>query len=375
MPKLNIIQIISSHHLTGAAAPTLALALGLQRLGHNVIFLCSSIKKNLVLNAKERGVNVQTTLSLERNANPIKILRDIYRLSGIIDENRIDIIHTHLSHDHWISGLSLFISKTKPKVIRTIHNRKATIKKTGSKILYSRCCNAITTISELHKLQILRNFRISDNKIKVIYGSVDTKHFNPSLSPFKIRKELSIPMDSPVIGLVSRFKQGRGHNLILKILPFLTKNYPDIKLILAGKGETLAEIKETVNTMKLNQNVIFAGYRKNDLNELYAAMDISLLLGEGNDGSCRAALEAMACGKPVVAFGFGAVNEIISDGVNGLIARDQDIEDLKNKLLILLKNNELRIKTGKEARLSAEKYFDNEIEAETYEKFYTNLLE
>lgn len=374
MPKLNIVQIISSYHLTGAATPTLALCSGLQGLGHNVIFLCNSLKKTLVLDAKDRGINVQTALSLERNANPLKILSDIRRLSGIIDENRIDIIHTHLSHDHWISGLSLFISKTKPEIVRTIHNQRATIKRIDSEILYSRGCNAITTISEFHKSQILKNFRISDKKIKVIYGSVDIKYFNPSISSLKIRKELSIPQDSPVIGLVSRFKPGRGHDLILKILPFLKEIYPDIKLILAGNGETLSEIKRTVENWKLNQNVIFVGYRKNDLPELYAAMDISVLLGEGNDGSCRAALEAMACGKPVVAFGFGAVNEIISDGVNGLIARNQDTEDLKNKLLILLKNTELRIKTGKEARLAAEKYFDNKIEAKTYENFYINLL-
>ncbi|OGL41288.1 MAG: hypothetical protein A3C43_11325 [Candidatus Schekmanbacteria bacterium RIFCSPHIGHO2_02_FULL_38_11] len=374
MQKLNIVQIISSYHLTGAATPTLALASGLQRLGHNIIFLCSSLKKNLVLDARNRGVNAQTSLSLERSANPLKILSDISRLSGIIDKNRIDIIHTHLSHDHWISMLSLFLSKTKPKIIRTIHNQKAAIKRADSRILYSGGCNAITTISEFHKSQILRNFRINDEKIKVIYGSVDTKYFNSSLSPLRIREELSIPQNSPVIGLVSRFKPGRGHDLILKVLPFLKESYPDIRLIFAGRGETLAETKRAVESRKLNQNVIFVGYRRNDLPELYAAMDILLLLGEGNDGSCRAALEAMACGKPVVAFGFGAINEIISDATNGMIARDQDIEDLKTKLLILLKDMELRIKTGKEARLTAEKYFDNEIEARAYEKLCIDLL-
>jgi len=82
----------------------------------------------------------------------------------------------------------------------------------------------------------------------------------------------------------------------------------------------------------------------------------------------------MASGKPVVAFGFGAINEIISDRVNGLIAINQDLQDLEAKLLTLLEDRNLREKMGREARITAEKFFNIEIEAKNYEEVYMKLL-
>ncbi|OGL45098.1 MAG: hypothetical protein A2149_03110 [Candidatus Schekmanbacteria bacterium RBG_16_38_11] len=374
MRKLNIIHVISSHHLTGAAAPALSLSLALKQLGHNVFFFCSPLKGNLASHARKLGVDVETSLFLQRGINLVKTLRDILRLSKEIDSRQIDILHCHLSNDQWIAKFSSSLSKGKPKIVRTVHNQKSMQKRRGYKILYEKICDAITTVSRFHKSMIIENFRINPDKVKVIPGSVDLRQFDPSLSSLKIRQEFSINQDFPVIGMVARFKPGRGHNLILEALPFIKTRYKDIKLVFAGKGETLPRIREMAKELGLIENVIFAGYRKDDLPCLYAAMDVSILLAEGNDGSCRAALEAMACGRPVVAFDFGAIREIITDGVNGLISANQNVEDLKNKLLILLGDKKLRENMGREARFAAEKYFDSESEARSYEKLYMGLL-
>ena len=374
MRKLNIIHVISSHHLTGAAAPALSLSLALKQLGHNVFFFCSPLTGNLASHAGKLGINAETSLFLQRGINLVKTMRDILKLSKEIDIRKIDIIHCHLSNDHWIAKFSSSLSKCKPKIVRTVHNQKSAQKRIGYKILYEKNCDAITTVSLFHKSIIVENLTIDPDKVKVIPGSVDTGRFNSSLSSVKIRQEFSISQASPVIGMVARFKPGRGHDLLLKVLPFIKARYKDVKLVFAGEGETLPVIRKMAGESGLGENVIFAGYRKDDLPCLYAAMDVSILLAEGNDGSCRAALEAMACGKPVAAFDFGSIREIITDGVSGLISANQDVEDLKSKLLILLGDKKLRESMGRKARLAVEKYFDSGSEARSYEKLYMDLL-
>jgi len=97
--------------------------------------------------------------------------------------------------------------------------------------------------------------------------------------------------------------------------------------------------------------VIFAGYRRGpELAAAYRTLDCKVILAEGNDGSCRALLEAMACGRPGIAWRFGAPAEAILEGQTGLLVEEGDVAGLATALVALLGAPERARALGASAR-------------------------
>jgi glycosyltransferase involved in cell wall biosynthesis len=116
--------------------------------------------------------------------------------------------------------------------------------------------------------------------------------------------------------------------------------------------------------------VIFAGYRTGaELAAAYRTLDCKVLLAEGNDGTCRALLEAMACGRAGVAYRFGAPAETVVDGRTGLLVADGDVPALAEALLHLLRDPARARALGAAARaLAVERYGEEEraLEVESF---------
>src|SRR5205085_12031342 len=150
-----------------------------------------------------------------------------------------------------------------------------------------------------------------------IGGVVDTARFGGDGGD-DIRKELGLG-PGPVVGSVARFAAGRGHDLLIRGFALVLRDFPDARLVLIGKGERRDAIERLVGDLGLVGHVVLAGYRDGDLPAVLDSLDVFVLLGAGSDESCRAALEAMAAGRAVVARPVGALPEAIVHGVTGLL--------------------------------------------------------
>src|SRR5207253_8462758 len=118
----------------------------------------------------------------------------------------------------------------------------------------------------------------------------------------------------------------------------LLAQVPTARLLLVGKGETRRSLERLVEDLGLTRTAIFAGYRDRDLPAVLAAADCFALMGAGSDESCRAALEAMAAGRPVVARRVGALPETVVDGETGILLERDEPEALGHALADLLAN-------------------------------------
>ena len=108
-------------------------------------------------------------------------------------------------------------------------------------------------------------------------------------------------------------------------------------MVIVGRGEEIPALRSLVVERGLERSVIFAGYRTGpELSAAYRTLDVKVLLAEGNDGTCRALLEAMACGRPGVAYRLGAPAETIVDGRTGLLVDEGDVGGLSAALWELL---------------------------------------
>jgi glycosyltransferase involved in cell wall biosynthesis len=203
---------------------------------------------------------------------------------------------------------------------------------------------------------------------------VDTTRFHSDVESRLARAEFGIKTTTPVIGMVARFQPRRRHDVLLKAFERILKRLPTARLLLVGRGEHQPVLERLVRESGLEKRVIFAGYRDHDLPQMVAAMDIAVLLASGTDGSCRAALEAMAVGRPVVGFPVGALPETIVEGITGHIVKEESIEALADCLGVLLSDQPRLRAMGEAARKRIEAEFTEAVRLERTEAFYRLLV-
>src|SRR5262249_14926576 len=149
----------------------------------------------------------------------------------------------------------------------------------------------------------------------------DLARFVPETDGRTIRDEFRLG-NAPIVVTVSRLAAHRGHEALLAGFKRLREHVPEARLLLVGKGETRRHLEPVVRAPGLAEVALFAGYRDHDLPNVLAAADCFALMGAGSDESCRAALEAMAAARPVVARRVGALPETIVDGDTGFLLDD-----------------------------------------------------
>jgi phosphatidylinositol alpha-1,6-mannosyltransferase len=167
-----------------------------------------------------------------------------------------------------------------------------------------------------------REVGLPADRVHWIPGVADLSRFGQAGDGAAIRDELKLGR-APVVVSVSRFAAHRGHEQLLAGFGELLRRMPEARLLLVGKGERRERLEQLVGDLGLGHRVVFTGYRDRDLPQVLAAADCFALMAAGSDESCRAALEAMAAGRPVVARAVGALPETVVDGQTGLLVDDE----------------------------------------------------
>ncbi len=214
---------------------------------------------------------------------------------------------------------------------------------------------------------------IPADRILWMPGTVDLDRFSPSADGTAIRSEFGLGA-APVVVSVARFASDRGHEQLLGGFRLLTATVPGARLLLVGKGQGRPEVERRVAAMGLAGRVIFAGYRDRDLPEVLASSDCFALMAAGSDESCRAALEAMAAARPVVARRVGALPETVVDGETGILLADDRPERLAASLRVILEDRALAHRMGTAGRARAETEFGPEPVAILTEEAYRSVL-
>lgn len=190
-------------------------------------------------------------------------------------------------------------------------------------------------------------YRIPKNKIFVVHNGID-------LSRFTIRPQ---PKEKTIL-FVGGTSQHKGLDILIHALPLILEKHPDAKLIIVG--EMKKEEKELINIADelgvseriswiglVSQERIFEFYKKAYLAVFPSRLESFLL----------AALEAMACGIPIIVTDVGIMPEIINDKSNGLLMEQEDFKGLAEKIIYLLNNPEKAKKMGLMGRASIEQKF------------------
>ena len=300
----------------------------------------------------------------------------VVKLAHIIGSENPDVVVSFLSYTNIVSILAKKLSFRNPRVI--IHQDTFTsesLKNSGfrrtKKILIKKCYPSvehIISVSNGVKEDLVNNFHLPEKLIEVIYNAVDREEV----------KKLSLEAvnhswfnsEVPCIIAVGRLTKLKGFSILLQAFSLVRKQSP-CKLIILGDGEQGASLEKMSQNLEIENDVAFLGFQNNPYK--YLAHSDIFVLSSLWEGFGIVIIEAMACGVPVISTRcpYGP-EEIIADGLNGLLVPVGDVEGMAQAILQLLSDEPLRKQLAEEGRRRAED-FKAERMVSQYEKLFEQV--
>ncbi|MCX7049615.1 MAG: glycosyltransferase family 4 protein [Candidatus Sumerlaeota bacterium] len=368
----SILHLVSSERWTGAADPVISLA-KLQHLSGHKTFLACIGGYTFEQQARQSGIEILTSLTMDRRLYPINLYKDCKKLLRLVEKNQINVIHTHLLHDHWMAALALRSYKNPHLLLRTMHRFEWPRRDPLHQWLFRKQTDHLIATSEAMRQRILARLGVAPDHVSVSYGGVDLDRFHPGVDPAPLCARFHIPPGALVAGIVARMRAGRGHDWLMRTAPAVIGRIPKAHFLIIGRGELKHSVREQISQRPERGHLHSTGYLAEDLPLGYAAMTCSMFLGQGSEGTCRAILEAMACGKPVIGVDDGGVKEIIAHGRTGFVVKKDDDAGLRDALLELLGNPGRAAEMGRQAREECASRFTEEMRTQNILSAYQRV--
>ena len=374
--QYKILHLVSNSRWTGVAEPAASLAVHQKAAGWGVWTACiwgRSMDEKL----QRLELPLARDLRIPRRVNPMATLADVRRLRSFLMENSIDIVHCHQLHEHWLAALAIRAWKgsRRPLLVRTVHRHESMRRDPWHTWLFAKVTDLLITVSTEQADAIKAAYPRSHARLKTIFGGVNPGRFSPDpAGGSAVRRDMGESPDAVVGGIVAHLGYNRGHRWLLQAAEQALEKAPQGVIWIVGKGEMKKELRRACRDARYHGRLVMAGYRSDDLPQTYCAMDFSMLLGLGSEGSARAALEAMACARPVIAVKKGALMDTITHGVDGFLVEENDVAALKDCLIQLLGSPDKCREMGAAAREKILTNFTEEVRHQTTKCAYEEAM-
>lgn len=189
--------------------------------------------------------------------------------------------------------------------------------------------NKTLVVSDAMRRRLL-SLGVHENHIRVIPNGVDTRCFCP-MDQAEARKQLGLDPHSRIILYVGRLSEEKGPTQLIEAFGKLS-NQPNLSLVIVGSGQMWSSCHTLVTNLRLNEKVIMVGERPQEEVPVWLNAADLLCLPSLREGWPNVLMEALACGKPVVASRVGGVPEIVTSESLGLIAEPGNCSDLAEKI-------------------------------------------
>lgn len=232
-------------------------------------------------------------------------------------------------------------------------------------------CEKIVCISEAERKSALNKKICNNNKLQVIYNGVDIDAYENGPHGEIKRKDLGIPNNAFVIGMVGRISPQKAPDVFVKVAKLIKENIQDSHFIIVGNGELEDKIMRYAERNGLADSLHITGWVDNPMSYV-ELLDVACLLSRW-EGFGLVLPEYMMASKPIVASNIDAIPEIIKNGENGLLVKVDDIVETSEAILRIYKDSELRLKLVAHGLEDVHNRFDARRVSEEHEKLFEEL--
>jgi glycosyltransferase involved in cell wall biosynthesis len=289
------------------------------------------------------------------------------RLARFIRAVRPDVVNPHLFRSVVVAApLARWLGV--PAVVETYHGREGWRRgfPRGSFLpdrTVARFVTRVIAVSEAARDFLVCGKGYPAGKIVVVPNGRDLSVFMPGRHREAVRKELGVDDATPLVGVVGRLEEQKGHRHLLAAWPGVVREFPDARLLVIGDGVLRAALEDQARALGLGPSTMFLGFRT-DVARLLDAVDV-VALPSLYEGMPLTAIEASAMGRPLVATAVDGTPEVVADGATGCLVPPADPSALAAALGRLLRDPDAARRMGAAGRRRALERFalDRHVEA------------
>ncbi|MCB9451220.1 MAG: glycosyltransferase family 4 protein [Anaerolineaceae bacterium] len=217
-------------------------------------------------------------------------------------------------------------------------------------------------------------------RVEVLYPGVDTRRFHPAVNGAAVRAEAGIAPDAPVVALIARFQDVKGHDVFQAMARQVAEQIPEARFIVAGENtQTSADnvykqriLAAAEGDLLLQPRLKYLGFRP-DVENVIGAADV-VVCSSRFESYGVVNIEAMACGKPVVSTNHGGPAETVLDGETGYLVKSGDAAGFAARVVELLRDPALREHMGAAGRARVEAQFSAESNGQQFTRTLERVL-
>ena len=366
--KINIVHLVEKLQIGGLEKVLTTIVLNLNKEKYNVSVWCLRKGGFFANRLIENGIDVKI-LGISTSRNPI----DIYKLYKLLKHHKIDLIHTHAYAAGTIGRISAFLAGVSV-IISHNHSVYVHFNRYFHFVEWalSHITDRIICISNIVKKFANETQGISTKRLIVIHNGIDNVRPVPVEAAIELKEELGIPPEHTVIGTITHMQEHKGVLYLVQSASSLLRSRKDLVFLLVGNGKQEGELKKLCINLKVEKSVVFTGERS-DIPEILSIIDV-FVLPSIREGLGLSILEAMACGKPVIATDVGGIPEVVKDGVSGILVPPKDPEALKDAILELLDDKGKQETMGCNGKRICDESFNSSTMVNKIEHLYDSLI-
>lgn len=277
-----------------------------------------------------------------------------WKLSRLLREQQPEIVHAHDAHAVAMTALAISLGgATLPT--RLVAARRVTFhvgRNAFSRWKYRQVDRFICASAFIRS--ILIGDGIPADRLDVVYDGVDLK--SVEAAPLvNIHQTFWLPHGAPLVGNVAALDPDKGQRYLVDAAHLVVRKVPDARFLIVGQGELEPTLRQQIKHLHLEKHVFLTGFRS-DVLSLQKGFDVFVMTSV-SEGLGTSALDAMACGRPVVATQVGGLPEVVDHRETGLLVPARDPASLAEAIIDLLQDRTLREQYGNAARERAREQF------------------
>jgi L-malate glycosyltransferase len=359
----------------GSGAVAAELGKHLARRGHEVHFVSYRLPFRLGDFHENLSYHEVDVVSYSLFEYPPHDLALAAKMAEVAREAELEILHVHYAIPHAITGhlAKEMLGPSAPRLITTLHGTDITL--VGQDRSFFEITrfgiersDGVTAVSEFLRRMTVEEFEIK-TPIEVIPNFVDLSVFCPTRA-YKDRSGFAPPGEKILLH-ISNFRPVKRILDVIRILERVNREVPTV-LLMVGDGPERASAQALARRLGLQSRVRFLG-RQDRIEELTGMADVFLLPSE-LESFGLSALEAQACGVPVVGSDAGGLPEVVQHTETGFLLPVGDIEGMAARTIELLKDDERSRAMGQAGRRRVASLFSDDRIVTQYERYYEKIL-
>lgn len=328
--------------------------------------------------AYQRQLPTTVIPHLRNQIEPLTNLRALAELRALIKRGHYDIVHTHSSVAGvvgrlaaWSAGVPVLVHHVHGWGLRPDMSPRVQWLYLTLERLCARLTDRLIAVSRPTMEKGLAHGIGQPEQFALIYNGIQLEKFRQPVDEKQLRVQLGLHPTAKLVGMIGRLDQQKNPLDFIRAAARVVEAYPQVQFLIAGEGTLRPECERLIQELQLQEHFLLLGFRS-DIEKIVPLLTVSAMssLWEGLPVVFQ---EVMSAGKPIVATNVDGARDVVTDGETGYLVTPHQPQEMAERILQLLRNDELCQQQGRLARQRSEQFSSQQMLGKI-EALYRELL-